>query len=264
MRYTSLFLTLILLAACNTPLEDSTQFYSGKHYGGHRDWDNFNQTQTTDNGDTLRYERLVYHRNGMENHGAAETHHIQMRVHSKDSVVVLFDSLSYNWPGGPKWHKTRVGDSLSVSYDDPRRVNFEYEEDRVYRLFASPLTFTSPTAVEQYLLHIPLDDTFQQDIFLADTLLRPFRVKVLGSILMDVNGSGPVDCYEVALVALDESTLGNATFFIGSAGEGTLKRTQTINEKHMGKRHKSIYNEYRVSKGAYDQLIEEHPIILKS
>ncbi len=245
-----LLLLIGMFLAISTNAQKFEHHFAGRHYGGHEyDWKNYNRTTYNKKGDTLYLERLVMFREKARQHmNPAEFQRIKMLLKHENEVQVLYDSLSYTWSNGPKFFKTKVGDSLKVVFDDPRRVNYTYEEGKEYLVNSSePLVFTSFAAVELYLMYTSLNLNFSKDIYIADKELRSFRVRVLGETKIGVhNQLGVVDCYEIALYALDESSMFNAKMYLGKNGEGFLKKENIVNELHEGKRHRSVYNEFRI------------------
>lgn len=229
----------------------SVSNYIGKHYGGHSyDWNNLNQVTIRRNGDTLFYERLVFHVDDKRDlEKPAEFQRIAMILTDAHDVRVLYDSLSYNWPGGPKFFKYDLGDSMKVVFDDPNRVNFSYDPGREYLVEKEALpVFTSVAAVELYLLSVDISTNYVEDIHIADKELRPFRIKMLGEVYFDLNNNfGKVRCYDLALYALDESSVFNSKLYLGTNGEGFMKKESVVNELSNGKRHRSVYNEYRTN-----------------
>lgn len=149
----TLYYIIALLNCLNISAQQRTDYYRGGHYGAHQPWHYMSKITTHKKGDTLHFERLVYmDKNGLTNGGRVlETDLVTMLMKDEDHVEVLSDTLSFNWPTGPKCYKVKKLDSLKITYSDPKRINFDFEVGETRMIKPNALTFTSIAAVELYL-----------------------------------------------------------------------------------------------------------------
>lgn len=230
----STFLFSSLLSA------QSSDYYKGMHYGAHKPWKFFSVTHVDKIGDTLVFERNVFpNEPPFDNQRLLEVNYVKMLVHDEDHVTVLHDSLNYNWPGGPKFTKKRVKDSLSLYYHDARKVNFDAEQGATFFLSPNGLTFTSIPSVALYLMQTNIYVDFEKRIFIAtQDELRPFVVRVLDLLRVSQNPS--VWVYDISINSLDKKSLFTGKIYLTRNSKNIAKIEYVANDF----KHKSVLNEY--------------------
>lgn len=235
---------LSLVVGSYLTAQSRTDYYQGGHYGAHKPWLYISKITTQKKGDTLEFERLVYRDSNELNTGnVLATDRVTMLMFNENSIRILSDSLSFNWPKGPKCYKLWKNDSLVIEYQDPKRINFDFKVGDIRRLKPDALTFSSIAALELYLSQCDLFEGFEKDFLMADDTLRPFRVRVLGIIYFHPEKENSSKCFDISINPLDRKSLHGGKIFMEVASRAVLKREFVTNET----KHKSILHEYRIS-----------------
>ena len=240
----TLYYILTLFLAFNLSAQKQIDYYQGGHYGAHQPWNYVSKITTHKQGDTLRFERYVYEdKSKLETGHILATDRVTMIMSDENNVQILSDSLSFNWPNGPKCFKVKKKDLLEITFNDPKRINFDFEVGEIRMIQPTQMTFTSVAALELYLKQCNLFEGFEKDFFMADDGLRPFRIRVLGVVYFDIDGEKPKKCYDISINALDKKSLHSGKFFMEVDSKTVLKREFVSNEL----KHKSVVHEYRMS-----------------
>jgi len=221
----TLFLLLSILAL--STFAQGTYRYLGLHYGGHSNWEYFNEVRTDKNGDTLFYEQKRYDRFKIKNPDRPALHHKTSLLVKNDKVIILYDSLNQ----AQGWYTLEAFSDLEQAKVMSNRLLAPAVVNHDQLPFFSTLE-----ALELYLRYTPLHANFEQYISLGlnkdSDGFRKFKIKVIGSLRMAAIGDELRDCFRVAIISLDGSNTGDSKFIIDKATGDILEKEYVVTEEH--------------------------------
>jgi tetratricopeptide (TPR) repeat protein len=231
--------TFYLFISLATRGQNETTRYIGKHYGDHPNWEYFAETKIYKKADTIVYEEYRYDRDAIRTPKSYSHSHVIKMIADKKGFKLLNEAVTYSF--GYSWSIRDRGDSLI----DSSGKTYSKVSDQ-------SLSFTSLEALQLYFKFNKPDPTLQlRFIYLDEAPLnrRQFIAKNLGEIKIAGLKTKVSDCYEVAVISLDSSNVGDAKLYLDKLTGNVVKKEYVVVEESSktGTAKKSIANELIIS-----------------
>jgi hypothetical protein len=213
--------------------QNQTTRYIGKHYGDHPNWEYFVETKIYKSADTIIYEEFRYDHNAIRTSKSYSYNHAIKMIANERGLKLHSDIVKTNYDYARSIRDR--GDSLIGNNGKAyAKVSDEF------------LIFTSLEALQLYFkFNIP-DAGFQLNFSFLEEIpnkKRQFIAKNIGQIKITGLNMKVADCFEIAIISLDNSNVGDSKLYIDKQTGNVVKKEYIVYEYSTMVGLKSIGNE---------------------